>query len=79
MIMSSVAYGVVFTLYVLSLQQLVRTTTKYNYTQRLPFIIYITMMVMLGTIFLAAIGRVTELSFIDNRLFPGGPGSYISI
>jgi hypothetical protein len=76
MIMSAVAYGVVVTLYVLSLQQLVRTTTKYNYTQRVPFIIYITMMVFLGTLFLAAIGRVTELSFIDNRLFPGGPAAF---
>lgn len=34
-------------------------------------------MLILGTLFEGAIAKMTQLSFIDYRLFPGGPGSYI--
>jgi hypothetical protein len=76
MILAAVAYGVAFTLFVLTFRQLVKTTTKYNYTQRLPFIIYVTLMLILGTLFVGAIAKMTELSFIDYRLFPGGPAAF---
>lgn len=78
MILSAVAYGIVFTLFVLTFKQLIRSTTKYNYTQKLCFIIYITVIFILGTLFIGAIAKMTQLSFIDYRLFPGGPGSFSS-
>jgi uncharacterized membrane protein YidH (DUF202 family) len=74
-ILAAVAYGTVFTLFVLTFKQLVRTTTKYNYTQRLSFIIYITVMLILGTVYVGSVAKMTELSFIDYPIFPGGPGS----
>ena len=77
MILSAVAYGIVLTLYILTFKQLVRTTTKYNYNQRVPFMIYITLMLILGTLFVGAIAKMTELSYVDYRLFPGGPGSFL--
>jgi hypothetical protein len=77
MVISAVGYGVVFTLYVLSTKQLFRTITKHNRTQKLVLIIYSTLIFILATLFLAAIAKMTQLSFIDYRLFPGGPGSYI--
>jgi uncharacterized membrane protein YidH (DUF202 family) len=76
MILSAVAYGIVFTLFVLTFKQLVRSTTKYNYNHRLCFIIYITLIFILGTLFVGALAKMTQLSFIDYRLFPGGPGSF---
>ena len=76
MILSAVAYGIVFTLFVLTFKQLIRSTTKYNYTHRLCFIIYITLIFILGTLFIGAIAKMTQLSFIDYRLIPGGPGSF---
>jgi hypothetical protein len=74
MVLSAVAYGIVFTLFVLTFQQLIRTTMKQNYTQRLPFLIYITLMFILGTVYVGSIAKMGELSFIDYPLFPGGPG-----
>jgi len=71
-----VAYGIVFTLFVLTFKQLIRTTTKYNYTHRLCFIIYITLIFILGTLFIGAIAKMTQLSFIDYRLIPGGPAAF---
>ena len=77
MILSAVAYGIAFTLFILTFRQLMKTTTRHNYSQRLPFIIYITLMLILGTLFVGAIAKMTELSFIDYRMFPGGPGSFL--
>ena len=77
MILAAVAYGIVFTLFVLTFKQLIRTITKYNFTHRLCFIIYITLIFILGTLFVGAIAKMTQLSFIDYRLFPGGPCSFL--
>ena len=35
-------------------------------------------MFILGTIFIGANTKVNELSFIDNRNFPGGPNAYLA-
>jgi hypothetical protein len=77
MILLAVAYGIVFTLSVLSLKQLIWTTSKFNYTQRVVLIIYTSLIFILGTFTMAFRAKMTQYSFIDYRLFPGGPGSYI--
>ncbi|KAF8809157.1 hypothetical protein BYT27DRAFT_7094948 [Phlegmacium glaucopus] len=76
MILAAMAYGIVLAISILSLNQLIRTTTKYNYIQRRFFIVYVTLMFILGTLFIAAIARVTQLGYIDYRLFPGGPAAF---
>jgi len=76
MILAAVAYGIVFTLFVLTFKQLIRSTTKYNYTHRLCFITYITLIFILGTLFIGALAKMTQLSFVDYRLFPGGPAAF---
>jgi hypothetical protein len=73
-ILAAVAYGIVFILFVLTFKQLIRTTTKSNYTQRRLLMIYITLLFILGTLYIGSIAKMTELGFIDYRLFPGGPG-----
>jgi hypothetical protein len=35
-------------------------------------------MFILGTIFVGANTKVNELSFVDNRNFPGGPNAYLA-
>jgi uncharacterized membrane protein YidH (DUF202 family) len=76
MILTSVAYGIVFTLFIFTFRQLLRNSTmKSNYFRKLFFMAYITIMLILGTLYAAAIAKMAELSFIDNRLFPGGPGT----
>ena len=73
-ILAAVAYGMVFILFVLTFKQLIRTTTKFNYTQRLFFKIYITLLFILGTLYIGAVAKMAEFGFIDYRGFPGGPG-----
>jgi len=76
MILSGVAYGVVLTLFILSFVQLVRTTTKKNLKKKLPLLIYISLIFLFGTLIVGAGAKFTQLSFIDGRLFPGGPSAF---
>jgi hypothetical protein len=73
-LLAAVAYGMVFCLFVLTLPQLIKTTTRDNYTQRRLLIIYITLLFILGTLYIGSVAQLTEFGFIDYRLFPGGPG-----
>jgi hypothetical protein len=75
-ILAAVAYGMVFILFIITFKQLIRTTTKSNYTQKLVFKIYITLLFILGTFYIGSLAKMTELGFIDYRLFPGGPGFF---
>ena len=71
-ILTGVGYGVVITLYGFCLRQLLKNTDRS--LQRTSLLVYTTLITLFGTLFLAACARMTELSFVDYRLFPGGPG-----
>lgn len=72
------AYGIVFTLFVLSLMQLLRTTTRLNLKSRLPLLVYVCLIFTSGSLFIGSASRMIQLGFIDERLFPGGPGAWHS-
>lgn len=72
-ILTGVGYGVVITLYFFCFHQLLKTMDSTNRLQRIAFLVYITLITLFGTLFIAACARMTELSFVDYRLFPGGP------
>ena len=77
-ILTGVGYGAVITLYCLCFRQLVLTMNEVNRLQRIAFLAYITLIILFGTLFLAACARMTELSFVDYRLYPGGPGEWLA-
>ncbi|KAF8980167.1 hypothetical protein BDQ17DRAFT_1517461 [Cyathus striatus] len=79
-IISSVAYGMVFTLFVLCFNLLVRSharTTK-DHRDRTALVAYICIMFVLGTSFIGSLAEVTQQSFIDDSEYPGGPSAYES-
>ncbi|KIJ64927.1 hypothetical protein HYDPIDRAFT_89869 [Hydnomerulius pinastri MD-312] len=73
---SSVAYGISVSLYVMSFHLLVRNSTRVEFKKRLPLLIYITVAFILGTIFMVTLAAFTQMAFIDNRDYPGGPNAY---
>ncbi|KAH9478938.1 hypothetical protein JR316_0009401 [Psilocybe cubensis] len=75
-ILSAVAYGIVFTLFMMSFVQLIRTTNKRNLASKLPLIIYISLIFILGTLIIGSGSKMTQLSFIDYRNIPGGPATF---
>ena len=82
-ILSCVAYGVHFTLYLIVLQHLLK-----HPTQRVGsagkakiswgLVLYITWNFILGTFGIAAEARFNQLTFIDDRNYPGGPNAFVA-
>jgi len=75
-IISAIAYGVTVSLYFLSFYLLVRQKNRVEFRKRLPLLAYITVSFLLGTIFMIALAAFTQMAFIDNRNYPGGPNAY---
>lgn len=64
-----------FTLFVIVVPLLLRRREKDKDWLLLSFT---TVMFILGTIHIGTNTKVTELAFIDNRNFPGGPNGYLA-
>ncbi|KIJ94327.1 hypothetical protein K443DRAFT_134787 [Laccaria amethystina LaAM-08-1] len=83
-ILSAVAYGVVLTLFSLNfclLREKARQETHENSRrrQRLALLVYTCFMFILSTLTMASQAEMTQLGFIDNRDFPGGPAAYETV
>ncbi|KAF8553519.1 hypothetical protein OG21DRAFT_1441755 [Imleria badia] len=75
-IVSAIAYGITVSLYFLSFHLLVRDKNRVELKQRLPLLIYITVSFVLGTLFMIALATFTQMAFIDDRNYPGGPNAF---
>jgi hypothetical protein len=77
-IMTGVGYGVVLALFWLCLRSLwYRTRVKdADYTRNYFFLVYVCVMFTLGTLFIGSNSQFTQLAFINDRNFPGGPSAW---
>ncbi|KAF9030273.1 hypothetical protein BJ165DRAFT_934341 [Panaeolus papilionaceus] len=74
---NGVAYGVVLTLYLICLHALfqqLRAGVRKN--QAIFSGLYITVMFALGTVYCAVNSRITQLAYVNDRNFPGGPADF---
>lgn len=53
-------------------------TNRKNGRKNVPLIVYITLIVLLSTLFMGSLAAFTQLAFIDNRNYPGGPAQYMT-
>jgi len=74
--LSAVAYGVNLTLFILNISLLKKRVKGQRSRQTLWLIIYLCVTFILSTLTVAGQAEMTQLSFIDNRDFPGGPAAY---
>lgn len=80
-VLSSAAYGVHLTLYLIVLHHLVqhpvqRSSAGGKLKVAWGLVVYITWNFILGTFGIAAEARFAELMFIDDRNYPGGPNAF---
>ncbi|PPQ64041.1 hypothetical protein CVT24_008854 [Panaeolus cyanescens] len=79
-ILSAVAYGMVFTLFILNFSLLKdRINANSSLDRRrmnIVLLIYVCVMFILSTLTMASQAQMTQLGFVDNRNFPGGPGAF---
>jgi len=75
-VVSAVAYGITFSLYFLSFHLLVREKNHVEFKTRVPLLICITVTFLLGTIFMISLAAFTQMAFIDDRNYSGGPNAF---
>jgi len=75
-IVSAVAYGITVSLYLLSFHLLVRERNRVELKKRGPLLIYISIIFFLGTLFMCSLAAFTQMAFIDDRNYPGGPSAF---
>lgn len=80
-VLSSAAYGVHFTLYLIVLQHLIsHPPHRSSGKAKVPWwlVAYITWNFILGTFGIAAGAKFNQMTFIDDRNFPGGPNAFVA-
>ncbi|KAH7909054.1 hypothetical protein BJ138DRAFT_1115298 [Hygrophoropsis aurantiaca] len=75
-IINAAMYGVDVALYVACFRSLLQKTTRTNYKRQLPFLIFIVLALVLSTVFTVSMTDFSNLAFIENRNYPGGPGAW---
>ncbi|KAG2123756.1 hypothetical protein DEU56DRAFT_829078 [Suillus clintonianus] len=75
-VVSAVAYGIGVALYFMCFHLLFRQMTRTNYRKHLPLLMHITVTFILSTLFMAALANFTQLAFIQDRNYPGGPNAF---
>lgn len=74
-LLTAIAYGVEIMLFALCFRLLLKQMNLDNRKRTIAFLVYISTIVICGTLYIAAIADMTQLSFIDYRNYPGGPGT----
>ena len=72
-ILGSVFYGIQFTLFVGCITALWQQTTRSNRNISAALMAYVGVMFSLGTIFMVCSAAFTQMVFITDRNYPGGP------
>ena len=73
---STLAYGINVCLYFMTLHYLTRSQNRMELKRSLPVVIYITTLFGLATIFMVSLVGFTQMTFIDDRNYPGGPNAF---
>lgn len=77
-IVTGVLYGVVIVLSAMCWRSLWPRAQSHGtgYKKNRFFLFYVAFLFVVGTIYVAFNSQITQMGFIDNRLYPGGPGAY---
>lgn len=73
---STLAYGINVCLYFMTAHYLVSSPNRTEFKKRLPLLVYITLLFSLATIFMISLAGFTQMAFIDDRNYPGGPNAF---
>ena len=76
-IVSSVAYGIELTLFVMCFNILYRQFKMKREKKTILFLLYVTLSFAIGTMYIIGIASVDQLGYVDNRFFPLGPALYV--
>ncbi|OJA17259.1 hypothetical protein AZE42_03037 [Rhizopogon vesiculosus] len=76
---TAILYGVVIVLSIMCWRTLwprIQRSRDIGYRKNLFFFCYVTSLFMIGTVYVVFNSQMTQLGFINNRFYPGGPSAY---
>jgi len=75
-LVAAVAYGVLLVLFYQCFYLLLKQTRRSNFKAKVPFLLIVFLIFMLGTFFTGSNFKFTQQAFIEDRNYPGGPNAY---
>ncbi|KAF8662102.1 hypothetical protein AX16_001212 [Volvariella volvacea WC 439] len=75
-VITGVAYGIMFTLFLICFYFLRTQITKENKRRTLFYLTYTTTMFILGTLYVVSNASTTDMAYVKHRLYEGGPAAY---
>lgn len=80
-VISSVAYGAELVLFLMCFYLLYQQSSRRLDAPRnqIATLLFCCVIFILGTLFMGSLAKYTQLAFIDNRNFPGGPSAYENV
>ncbi|KAL0954452.1 hypothetical protein HGRIS_003428 [Hohenbuehelia grisea] len=69
-------YGVVTVLTAMCSRSLYRSIQPSNRTQRVVLLVFVAVIFVAASLFIIGTAKMTELSFVTYRLYPGGPAAF---
>lgn len=78
-VLTAVAYGAQLPLFMMTFWLLWKKKSGTPAMQKYALLVFISVLFILGTLFMASDAQFTQLAFIDDRNFPGGPGAYSEV
>jgi len=76
-LLSNIAYGVELTLFLICFSILVqRADWRFSSVKESVLLVFVTVIFILGSLLMGSNAKFTQLAFIENRNFPGGPSAY---
>jgi len=75
-LLSNIVYGIEVSLFAICFKLLFTRTNRMNERKQLMLLTFVTVLFILGTIFVYSLSEFTQLAFIENRNYPGGPAAY---
>ncbi|KAK0473965.1 hypothetical protein IW261DRAFT_1502537 [Armillaria novae-zelandiae] len=75
-ILTGVGYGVVLTLTLICIGRLLKRRRGSSLKQTYFWLVYVFLVFLFATLFVAGSSTMAQYSFIDYRLFPGGPAQF---
>lgn len=75
-LLSNIAYGVELALFTMCFHLLVKQMNYRNKTRQICLLLFISVLFVLGTIFVGGSMKFAQQAFVEYRNFPGGPAAF---
>ncbi|CCM05488.1 uncharacterized protein FIBRA_07709 [Fibroporia radiculosa] len=75
-LLSNIAYGMQVALFPMCFTALWQKIDRFNYRRQISLLVFVSLIFIIGTLYMGAQAKFTQQAFIEYRDYPGGPSEY---